>query len=115
MADDSLFALRNDFDNLTEAELHLLLTTMGIIGGLKPKIGGGKPVCLGSVEVTVEHMTIYEPAARFLDYDMAPRSFTEDEWQRLQTASALVRKDALNKLQSILAYPSSRACPTRPY
>jgi hypothetical protein len=115
MAEGSLFAFHADFENLTEAELHLLLTTMGIIGGLKPKIGGGKPVCLGSVEVIMEHMTIYEPAARFLDYDMAPRSFTEDEWQRLQNANTLVRKGALNKLQSILAYPSSRACPTRPY
>jgi CRISPR/Cas system CSM-associated protein Csm3 (group 7 of RAMP superfamily) len=115
VAEGSLFAFRTDFENLTEAELHLLLTSMGIIGGLKPKIGGGKPVCLGSVEVTVEHTTLYEPAARFLDYDVARRSLTEEERQRIQSASALVRKDALNKLQSILAYPSPRACPTRTY
>jgi hypothetical protein len=115
VAEGSLFVFRADFENLTDGELHLLLTAMGIIGTLKPKIGGGKPACLESGEVILEQMTVYDSATRFLEYNVTPRHFTENEWQRVQAASALVRKDALNKLRSILEYSSSRACPTRPY
>jgi len=115
VAEDSLFTFHTDFENLTEGEIHLLLTAMGIVGGLKPKIGGGKPVCLGSIGIILEQTTVYEQTSRFLNYDKAPRPLTDDEWQRVQATDTLVRKDALIKLQGILAYPSSRDCPARPY
>jgi CRISPR/Cas system CSM-associated protein Csm3 (group 7 of RAMP superfamily) len=115
VAEGSVFTFRVDFENMTDMELHLLLTAMGAIGGLKPKIGGGKPACLGSVEVALEKTTLHQAKARFLDYTQAQRSFTEEEWQRIRTADTLIRKDALSKLQAILAYPPSRDCPSRPY
>lgn len=115
VADGSTFTFRVDFENLTEAELHLLLTAMGIIGGLRPKIGGGKPACLGSIEVTLQKGTLHEPTGRFLDYAPTQRSFTKEQWQHIQAANMLIRKDALSKLREILTYPPSRERPSRSY
>jgi hypothetical protein len=115
VAAGSRYTFRADFESLTEAELHLLLTAMGVIGGLKPKIGGGKPACLGSVEITRAKAAVHEADGRFLSYAALPRPFTPQEWQRIRDTKALVRPDALNRLRRILAYPPTRDCPSRPY
>jgi hypothetical protein len=111
----STFGFRTDFEDLTDAELCLLLTAMGVLGGLKPKLGGGKPACLGSIEVNVQRVSLREPSTRFLDFTGTSRPFTKDEWNQIQSASSLVRNDALAKLSTILVYSLSRNCPSGSY
>lgn len=115
LREGATFRFRADFENLNAAELHLLLTAMGVFGGLRPKIGGGKPACLGSVEVTLAGKTLRDPAQRFLTYEDAERVFTEEEWAAVKAANDLVRSEAVAKLRSMLAVPPRRNCPSSPY
>ena len=60
MPKDTQFHFRVDVESLTKLEMCSLLTAMGIVGDLKPKLGGGKPRCLGSAQVTLQEGAILD-------------------------------------------------------
>jgi hypothetical protein len=108
---EASFGLRVDFVDVSDAELHLLLTAMGL--GHPPlalKLGGGKPACCGSVRLS-EH-TI---ARR----DRSPLEFDPDESTTQGPAIApepnLVDAAALERLAELWALPGRNACPDRNY
>jgi len=116
----SRFALRLDFSNLTPGELGLILIALGLgEPRLWPKLGGGKPACLGTIEVL-------EPRLQTLDVQDAYREFETHEHTR-----AFVINDAveaahqervvvyaqLEQVSRILAPGTTgdRNCPDRSY
>lgn len=68
---------RVSFENLTPGELGLLLIALGL-GEPRwyPKLGGGKPACLGTIEVVEPKVEITEPMQQcYNDFDMpAPQA-----------------------------------------
>lgn len=109
-----------DMENLTGAEVCLLLTSMGIIGKLIPKLGGGKPVCLGSVKISPMKWELRDNLrysfTKFEDDVMileGPK--LETQLAQLKEHDELIRQDALAKLLAIWNYPSQRECPSGNY
>jgi CRISPR/Cas system CSM-associated protein Csm3 (group 7 of RAMP superfamily) len=109
------------FDNLTPGELGVLLVALGQGDGqwfprLWPKLGGGKPVCYGSVEIQVDELRVEEAgAAAYATYD-APPPLSAAGWSiYLQAASELILSEQLHKLASILQPETDRDCPDRNY
>jgi len=103
------------FDNLTEAELGLLLIALG--QGEPPltlKLGGAKPACFGSVRITLSEMRIIDDArAACADYDVP---FAEGDLARyLEAAQELVFTQQLQELAKILEHPSVWRCPKGAY
>ena len=63
------------FDNLTEGELGLLLIALGLGTTPKfhPKLGGAKPACCGTLEITITESQILEDIEQaYLQYDVEP-------------------------------------------
>jgi CRISPR/Cas system CSM-associated protein Csm3 (group 7 of RAMP superfamily) len=117
--------LRIHFLNLSEAELGVLLTALG----LHPKhpfpikLGGGKPVGLGSVQIILNRVTLLQGAdslkatgrlgqARTLEGSDL-NAFIE---RCANAASALIDNDALGELEAILDEAGLReTAPADPY
>jgi hypothetical protein len=110
-----------DFENLTAAELGLLFFALGIDGAIVLKLGGGKPLGLGSVRAIKAELrllasdhytmaeikeTIYsgETLAKFID--QATDSALESELLLSEQALALAE---------ILAYDEGRPAPEGAY
>jgi len=125
-AKDLVFKTDLQFMNLTEAELGTLLIVLGQDknNSFSLKIGGGKPIGMGSM--TVKVTKIDRPASlrdRYSSYD-APESdlYTDDkltkEIQRLVTkahGSNFIQKPQLDQLKQILKYPTDRDAPSGMY
>jgi len=117
----SEFTFSVQFDNLEERELGLLLIALGQgEPKLYPKLGGGKPACLGSVEVVIETLEVRGGRKAYLSYE------TEDETEDAPADPAhyvemaladekLVLPRQLTALAEVLRYPSDRECPSRNY
>lgn len=113
----SRFALRLEFENLTPGELGLLLTAMGL-GEPKwwPKLGGGKPACLGTVEVVEPVLTAYEPRATYTDFDAAPAPLAVEPLLAAARSEGLILEQPARRLAEILRWPrEDRTCPDRNY
>ena len=65
MAADQWFFFPIDFDNLSAAELTLLLRALTPSPGFRHRLGLGKPLGLGTVAVTVEGVFLIERARRY--------------------------------------------------
>jgi hypothetical protein len=117
--------LRIHFLNLSEAELGILLTALGLHPDhpFPIKLGGGKPVGLGSVQVICQRITLQQGAdalkatgrlgqARTLvGSDL--NAFLE---RCANAASALIDNDALGELEAILDEAGLReTAPADPY
>jgi hypothetical protein len=117
--------LRIHFLNLSEAELGILLTALGLHPDhpFPIKLGGGKPVGLGSVQVICQRITLLQGAdslkatgrlgqARTLvGSDL--NAFLE---RCANAASALIDNDALGELEAILDEAGLReTAPADPY
>ena len=110
------------FENLSDAELGLLLFALGIDTSFALKLGGGKPACLGSVRVeprrlellTADHFLRAEPGIQLLEEEEEMLTAIA---ARLKAAyrEKLVLSDQLEKLREILRYPNDRDCPTGLY
>jgi CRISPR/Cas system CSM-associated protein Csm3 (group 7 of RAMP superfamily) len=115
----AIFKFTASFDNLTRDELCLLFTGMGIIGELKPKIGGGKPACLGSVEVSLDELVLMNPIASFENFTISEEKLTGDNLQNflrgVSKQNSLILEDSFARLRKILTYPSQKPCPSRAY
>lgn len=117
-AEGSTFGFRVDVENLTPGELGLLLTALGLgEPQLWPKLGGGKPACLGTIEVIEMHIDLEAATQRYADFD-APAARTTEIAPLLQAArdEHLLLDEQLRKVAAMLRWPrDDRECPDRSY
>ncbi len=112
-APGSRFHLRADFDNLSNAQLGLLLIALGQgEPTLHPKLGGAKPACCGSVEVNITAVQTVSARATALDYDAEPQQM---DVPSVASVTQLVNQDVLRHLAQILVYPGTGQCPAGSY
>ena len=110
---DSRFHLRVDFENLSHAQLGLLLIALGQgEPTLHPKLGGAKPACCGSVEIRIVGVETVSAQAAALDYDAAPQPV---DVAAVAGVTQLVNRDVLQRLAQVLAYPGEGQCPDGTY
>lgn len=109
------------FENLSDAELGLLLFALGIDTSFALKLGGGKPACLGSVRVEPGELELLTQA-HFLQAEPGVQSLEGEEMltaimSKLKAAhrKKLVLSGQLEKLREILHHPNDRDCPTGLY
>lgn len=120
---DSRLGLRVAFDGLTPGELGVLLVALGLGGErwprLWPKLGGGKPVCLGTLEVSEPLLSIATPRESYLDFDHAdtpPAALDLAPYLEAAGAEGLIVEAQLRALANILHWPNEgRDCPPLPY
>jgi CRISPR/Cas system CSM-associated protein Csm3 (group 7 of RAMP superfamily) len=114
------FTFTVDFTNITAGELGLLLTALGLgEPKLWPKLGGGKPACLGTVEV-VEHTLLLDDTSHDAYTEFDPPDATGTDSQPYLDAArkeGWVLDDQLQQLAEILRWPreDGRRCPWRNY
>ena len=109
------------FENLSDAQMGLLLFALGIDASFALKLGGGKPSCLGSLRtqpgrlelLTQEHFLQAEPGVRALQGE----EMIEEMTHKLRAAygQGLILTEQRDKLREILRYPNDRDCPTGMY
>lgn len=109
------------FENISDNEFSLLLTSLGIIGNLIPKIGGAKPACFGSVKVTLQKLMLRKKDKKsFITY-IEKEDVYENEGlleclkKYEDMTNSLILDKSLAHLKSILKYPSPRKCPDISY
>jgi hypothetical protein len=117
----SMLAGSLDFESLKAEELGLLFFALGLDGSFRPMLGGGKPVCLGTLEfqpTTLELVT----ANDFVTYDAVGRTLEGDELsafvqQRIEGAmqSGLIVARQQDALRKILDPDNTRPAPTGLY
>lgn len=112
----STLAFQVQFDNLTEAQVGLLLTGMGLGDPeLILKVGGGKPACYGSVMARLESLRVWGDAGRlYTDYDIEPGSVDASRFLAAAREELIVPKQ-LAQLVELLTYDPSRECPAGVY
>jgi CRISPR/Cas system CSM-associated protein Csm3 (group 7 of RAMP superfamily) len=114
------FRWRLDFANLRPEELGLLALALGQgEPRLWLKLGGYKPACFGSVELTLDRLALDDPAERYLSYDThaaadAPAADGAPYLQALAESGLLVA-DRLERLAALLRYPGDGDCPAGVY
>lgn len=111
---DSHFSLLVDFDNLSPAELGLLLIALGLgTPPLRPKLGGGKPACLGSVEIVPNRLLVRQQGDTFTTYAGSTTEARIEQY--LESARQLIVQEQAAKLSDILRYPGTRNCASGTY
>jgi hypothetical protein len=110
-----------DFENLSCAELGLLFFALGLDGSFALKLGGGKPACLGSLQISPirlellndDHFLHAEPSVETLEGDEMVAYFS----QQMQAAvgAKMVLKGQIERIREILSYPNERECPAGMY
>jgi len=106
-----------DFENLTAAELGVLFFALGLDSSIALKLGGGKPVCLGSLRVEpgeielvqAEHFLQAKAAIEVLESEQLIAYLGEKMQAALQAGILLIEQ--AQKLREILQYPHDRECP----
>ncbi len=109
------------FENLTDAELGLLILALGLDTSFTLKLGGGKPVCLGSIQVQPGELALVT-AADFLHAEpvsapLSGEAMVKVMADKLRAAyrQKLILNDQLTKLREIWRYPNDRNCPSGMY
>jgi len=112
----SIFDFTLHFDNLSSAQLGLLLTGLGVgEPPLRLKLGGGKPTCYGSVRFSLTDLEIFEDMrAVYSDYDTA-QATSSDPADHLSAAQAVIRSERLRELAELLKVDTGRECPEGNY
>lgn len=113
----SRFDLRMDFSNLTPGELGLILIALGLgEPRLWPKLGGGKPACLGTIEVLEPRLMCDDPRARYTDFDAGATPLEIAPLLDAARKEGLVLQPQLERLAEVLRWPrEDRQCPDRSY
>ncbi len=105
------------FDNLTESELGLLLIAMGKgETEIYPKLGGAKPVCYGSIKISITELKsriINDMENAYLQYSSVPTPMDLSEY--LKKDNELLRKEKLEELAKILNRDDMKECPAGNY
>lgn len=111
----STFRLRMTFNNLTKEELGVILIALGLgQPSFCPKLGGGKPACLGTIEISQPVLQCDNPKARYSGD--ASTATTPEIDKLIADGSKLVLQLQLDKLASILRWPrEDRDCPKGSY
>jgi hypothetical protein len=114
---ESTLAFQVQFDNLTKAQVGLLLTGMGLgEPELVLKVGGGKPACYGSVMVRLKSLQVWGDAERlYSTYDVTPDPVELSEFLAAAKNEALILPAQLDRLAKLLAYDPGRECPSGMY
>jgi len=118
---ESVFDLRMEFENLSAGELGLVLTALGLseqAGQQRfyPKLGGGKPACLGTIEIAEVALAGFSGAAAYADFDPAPQPLAVAPLLAAAQSERLLLSDQLGQLAEILRWPrEDRGCPDRAY
>ncbi len=109
------------FENLSDAELGLLILGLGLDASFALKLGGGKPTCLGSIQVQPGQLSLVT-AADFLQAEPQSQSLTGEAMvdvmlQKVRAAygQKLILSKQLDKLREIWRYPNNRRCPDGMY
>lgn len=113
----SRFPLAVAFENLLPGELGLLLAALGLgEPRLWPKLGGAKPVCLGTVEVAEPALLVLDAEAAYRDFDAAPVPLEIAPLLAAARAEGFVVEAQLHALAELLRWPrEDRDCPDRSY
>ncbi len=113
----SRFSFRADFANLTRGELGLLLYALGLgQPNLWPKLGGGKPACLGTVEVVDARLEVLDPRTAFTDFDVTPQAQDLEPLLEAAKSEKLLLEEQVQRLAGVLKWPrEDRSCPDRSY
>ncbi|NES20751.1 MAG: CRISPR-associated protein, partial [Symploca sp. SIO3E6] len=119
------FTTQLHYRNLTSAELGTLLIVLGQDQAKYPialKVGGGKPIGMGTMTVEV---TTLEQATnlrdRYLSYQSTPDHLTGGELQQVMQKAIqkahqeLVQAQQLQELTTVLKYPTDREPPDGMY
>ncbi|NEP56353.1 MAG: CRISPR-associated protein [Symploca sp. SIO2G7] len=119
------FTTQLHYRNLTLAELGTLLIVLGQDQAKYPialKVGGGKPIGMGTMTVKV---TKLEQATnlrdRYLSYQSTPNQLTEGQLQQVMQQAIqkahqeLVQAQQLQELTAVLKYPTDREPPDGMY
>ena len=115
---DSRFGFRMDFESLTPGELGLLLIALGLdeTYRLWPKLGGGKPACLGTIELADARLATLDPRAAYVELEAEPAPRAIGPLLQAARAEGLVLEPQLRRLAELLRWPRpDRACPDRSY
>ena len=109
------------FENLSDAEFGLLLFALALEPGIALKLGGGKPTCLGSVQVLPLQLEL-EDASRFVGAETVSVSLSQEEMvdlmvEKLTSArkGKFLLSEQRDRIRQILAFPNDRFCPGSPY
>ncbi len=109
------------FVNLDEALVGLFLFALGLDGTFKLKLGGGKPACLGSIELVPAELW-RDTGQSFTQADRGGEIWTDKRLEqfvrdRIAVAEREERllKPQRAKLREILRFPNPRECPTGMY
>jgi CRISPR/Cas system CSM-associated protein Csm3 (group 7 of RAMP superfamily) len=114
---DSTFGLQIRFDNLTPGELGLLLMALGRSAPktFALKLGGGKPVSLGTFQVNVTDLTRFDTQIAWDKYE--PEESLVDDFAKIDEYVQAARNEELfyqtgwDKLTQIWRYPPQDSCP----
>jgi len=117
----SVLAGSLDFENLSDDEVGLLFFALGLDGTFRPMLGGGKPVCLGSVEfrpVALEWLGLqdllqYQHATQRLEAE-GLKAFVAQRVAGAQT-SGLILAPQRDRLRKILDPHNQRPAPEGMY
>jgi CRISPR/Cas system CSM-associated protein Csm3 (group 7 of RAMP superfamily) len=119
----SIFSFHMDFENLSREELGVVLIALGLSEGDEPsfcpKLGGGKPACLGTIALLREELRLeaWDAQAAYTAFDTPSQAVDLASLIAAGRESNLVLKDQLQELVKILRYPpeDERACPSGTY
>jgi len=121
---DSIFTTKINFRNLSKAELGTLFTVLGQNTNhpFALKIGGGKPIGMGSLITKIIEIDCPNVRDRYLSYntDSDPltgeplETFIKEAIQKAHK-SQLIQRQQLEELQNILTYPTNREAPLEMY
>lgn len=117
IAEGSSLDLLARFENLTHGELGLLLTGLGV-GDMKlwPKLGGAKPACLGTIEVTEPSVTIFDSHVGYANFAIEPQPMEIAPLLEAARAEGLILDEQMSKLADTLRWPRmDRTCPDGSY
>lgn len=114
---DSRFQLEMDFENLTQGELGLVLTALGLgEPRLWPKLGGGKPACLGTIEVIEPALVALDTRSTYTDFDATPQPLDLAPLLEAARTAKLILSEQVDRLAEVLRWPrDDRNCPDRSY
>jgi hypothetical protein len=114
---ESTLPFQVQFDNLSDAEIGLLLMGMGLgEPELILKVGGGKPACYGSVMVRLESFQVWGNAKQLYDsYDVEADQAEPAAFLKVAEKEGLILPDQLKRLTELLAYDLDRECPSGNY
>jgi CRISPR/Cas system CSM-associated protein Csm3 (group 7 of RAMP superfamily) len=114
IAKNSVLEFEIEFENTSNSELYLLIKSMGAYDQLSIKLGGGKPVCLGSIKIMPIKFILNNNKA-FLKYDYAENILEGDALssfaKELSRHKDLLNEKAFEGLKSIFRASPERKCP----